>query len=142
MALLRYLYFDDNRKNLLVYFTITTLILYIGPERIMPSMKHLKYDENVPLIETPLGKISGTMLKTRLERNIFAYRSIPYAKPPIKELRFQKPEPVKPWKGILDAHSRSPPCVQPSPYIFMPIIGQEDCLHLNVFVPDTEKGNT
>ncbi|KAL1116581.1 hypothetical protein AAG570_005053 [Ranatra chinensis] len=63
--------------------------------------------------------------------------SIPYAKPPVEELRFQSPQRPLKWDGVLDASGdKSPMCMQIP--IFIPslrnlTLGQEDCLYLNVF---------
>ena len=153
-------FFDNTRANLLVYFSVTTIILYFGPENILPSLKRSK-TENVPIISSASGKISGTMLTSTQGRNIFAYRSIPYAQPPIGDLRFKKPKAVEPWNGVLEAHYMTPACgtmkvkclpqkmnfnmsfpslAQPTEVPFRTMTGQEDCLYLNVFVPETGKG--
>ena len=42
---------------------------------------------DVPIVKAPSGLISGTPLLTKYGRNIFAYRAIPYAEPPLGELR-------------------------------------------------------
>ena len=127
------------RSNLLVYFTVTTIVLYLGPEWFMPSLKARRI-QNSPLVYTPNGDISGTTLTSKHGRSILAFRSIPYAVPPINDLRYSKPIPISPWKGVLEVNELSPPCLQPSQYPFLPTIGQEDCLYLNVFVPDIENG--
>ena len=153
-------FFDNTRANLLVYFSVTTIILYFGPENILPSLKKSK-TENVPIISSASGKISGTMLTSTQGRNIFAYRSIPYAQPPIGDLRFKKPKAVEPWSSVLEAHFMTPACgtvcnmiikflpfrlstcfflAQPTEVPFRTMTGQEDCLYLNVFVPETGKG--
>lgn len=47
-----------------------------------------KVAEN-PVVTTPLGKYEGTVIQSRLGRQIKSFRGIRYAKPPINELRFQ-----------------------------------------------------
>jgi hypothetical protein len=69
---LGFLFFDNMRYNLLLYFTITTLVMYIGPETIMPSLREQKRD--VPIVNAPVGDVSGTLMSTRKNRDIFAYR--------------------------------------------------------------------
>merc|ERR1712223_225353 len=140
MAWFRFFFFGDMRSNLLVYFTVTTIVLYLGPEWFMPSLKARRI-QNSPLVHTPNGDISGTTLTSKHGRSILAFRSIPYAVPPINDLRYSKPIPISPWKGVLEANELSPPCLQPSQYPFLPTIGQEDCLYLNVFVPDIENAD-
>ena len=139
MGLLRFFFFNDMRTNLLVYFTVTTIVLYLGPEWFMPSLRDQRI-QNSPFIHTSNGDLIGTTLTSRNGRTILAFRSIPYAVPPINDLRYSKPKPIPSWKGVLEATKRSPPCIQPARYPFLPTIGQEDCLYLNVYVPEMENG--
>ena len=139
MGLLRFFFFNDMRTNLLVYFTVTTIVLYLGPEWFMPSLRDQRI-QNSPFVHTPNGDLIGTTLTSRNGRAILAFRRIPYAVPPINDLRYSKPKPIPSWKGVLEATKRSPPCIQPSRYPFLPTIGQEDCLYLNVYVPEIENG--
>ncbi|XP_069696448.1 esterase FE4-like isoform X2 [Periplaneta americana] len=92
---------------------------------------------NNPLeITLKQGTLRGHTLTSRKGRDIFAFQSIPYAKPPLKELRFQPPQPPDPWKGVLDATVHSPICIQ-FWSLLNPInlTGTEDCLYLDVFTP-------
>ena len=50
------------------------------------------------VISTKLGKIEGVDFDTCIE-----YRKVPYAKPPVGDLRWKAPVPVEQWEGILDA---------------------------------------
>jgi para-nitrobenzyl esterase len=70
--------------------------------------------------------------------DVFEFRKIPFAKPPIGKLRFEKPEKYGIWPGTLDATKFGPSCYQtlglekdilPNKNI------SEDCLHLNIYVP-------
>ncbi|XP_031767185.2 juvenile hormone esterase-like [Galleria mellonella] len=48
------------------------------------------------------------------------------------------PVPIKPWGGTLNASKPTPLCIQRNPYIRQQeIVGQEDCLYLNIYSPDT-----
>src|ERR1700756_382681 len=49
----------------------------------------------------------------RYESGVFAFRGIPYAKPPLGELRFMPPEPPAAWDGVRDAGAFGPPAAQP-----------------------------
>ena len=93
------------------------------------------------MINAPTGDISGILMSTKYGRNIHAYKGIPYAEPPIGDLRFKKTRPLKEsvWKGVFDGRHKSGKCVQPSGVPFYPIFGDEDCLHLNVFVPEMDQ---
>ncbi|KAJ9584570.1 hypothetical protein L9F63_021080, partial [Diploptera punctata] len=87
------------------------------------------------VIKVKQGLIRGHRLKSRKGREIYAFQSIPYAKPPIGELRFKPPQPVEPWEEILDTRTKSPECTQSGSFLTEPVTGQEDCLYLNVYTP-------
>ena len=68
------------------------------------------------------------------------FKGIPFAKPPVAELRWRPPQPVEPWPGVRPATSFGPRCVQvPRPRgslgYFPPEPESEDCLYLNVWAP-------
>ncbi|MGF1583179.1 MAG: carboxylesterase/lipase family protein [Gemmataceae bacterium] len=72
--------------------------------------------------------------------NPLIFRGIPFAKPPIGDLRFKPPEPVDPWDGELDCSRFQPACAQnpdPLDYMWGEVLapGSEDCLYLNVWTP-------
>ena len=87
--------------------------------------------------------IKGAELKTKYGRSISAYRAIPYAEPPIGKLRFQKPKLKleNAWEGIFDGSGKITPCIQVNRFtgFWSSVSGSEDCLHLNVYVPQTDK---
>lgn len=74
---------------------------------------------------------------------VMTFKAIPFAAPPVGELRWRAPQPVVAWKGVHATDQYPPSCVQDMPasnppwtYEFMthnPI--GEDCLYLNVFTP-------
>lgn len=63
------------------------------------------------------------------------FRGIPYAAPPLADLRFRPPQPHAAWEGIREAIELGSPCPQLGP--FGTVIGDEDCLTLDVFRPAT-----
>ncbi|KAG7312987.1 hypothetical protein JYU34_000059 [Plutella xylostella] len=93
-------------------------------------------DEAGPVVSTALGDLGGFFMKTRDGRKIAAFTSVPFAAPPLGDLRFKAPAPAAPWTGVRDATQPSPPCVQRNPYTRQQeIVGQEDCLYLNLYTP-------
>ncbi|KAJ8983994.1 hypothetical protein NQ317_008699 [Molorchus minor] len=88
-----------------------------------------------PTVNTPLGQIKGSILKSRLGKSIFSFRGIRYAKPPINDLRFKAPIPIEKWDGVFNATQDAPLCPQPTTD---PI--SEDCLYLNVYSTKLPKG--
>jgi para-nitrobenzyl esterase len=70
------------------------------------------------------------------------WRAIPYAAPPVGALRWRAPRPPRAWSGTRPAIAPAPWCPQQlsaedfvSPKRFGEVVGQEDCLYLNVYAP-------
>lgn len=83
------------------------------------------------------GKVIGRYLHSFSGRSILAFLGIPYAKPPIGELRFKASVPYGAWVGELKATTDAPLCTQRDPYRRDEAIsGVEDCLQLNIYVPE------
>nr|XP_023015261.1 carboxylesterase 1D-like [Leptinotarsa decemlineata] len=76
------------------------------------------------------GKVLGKKLTTAdLNVDFYAFQGIPYAQPPLGNLRFRPPIPVGQWSGILNTTEDKPQCIQNLGD------GSEDCLFINVFSP-------
>ncbi|XP_065216362.1 juvenile hormone esterase-like [Planococcus citri] len=87
-------------------------------------------DISCELLKLKNGMINGTIGESKNGRSFHQFYSIPYAEPPIGELRLKAPVAAKSWSGVKDASKLSPRCIQP-----LASDTQEDCLYLNVFVP-------
>ncbi|XP_033727702.1 uncharacterized protein LOC117317000 [Pecten maximus] len=96
--------------------------------------------QSPPVVNTPSGPIKGIVVPT-LGKDVVQFRNIPYAKPPIGKLRFEKTVPIEPWTETLDGTVFGPSCLQdvnglPEMWIKAENnITSEDCLQLNVYVP-------
>ncbi|XP_067618822.1 juvenile hormone esterase-like [Eurosta solidaginis] len=89
---------------------------------------------NAVHVNTTLGTILGTALKSRLGIDFKAFRGIRYASAPVGILRFRNPIPYLPWKpNIYDATQDGPMCPQVTENI---TDLSEDCLRLNVYTRD------
>lgn len=100
----------------------------------------------------PLVQIDAGMLRGNRVGSAFAFRGIPYARPPMGELRWQPPEPPQPWQGVRDAVQPGTACTQRTSGLgpfFAPMAqaygttfeqpsvkSSEDCLYLDVWVPE------
>ncbi|BFZ00076.1 hypothetical protein BsWGS_03115 [Bradybaena similaris] len=88
-----------------------------------------------PIVRSPAGTFLGSTLTAMNGQVYNAFRGIPFAKPPLRDLRFQPPIPLDHIDGLYDATDFKPHCIQLNiiPNSFS--LGQEDCLYLNVFTP-------
>lgn len=104
---------------------------------------------------TTLGFVAGA--DESRSTGTFAWRSIPYAEPPVGKLRWRAPRTHRPWASVRDARHFGDGCIQegrlfsPSPsgpHYGLDIrdglkkpVGTEDCLTLNIFRPATKRKN-
>ncbi|KAH7952442.1 hypothetical protein HPB52_023463 [Rhipicephalus sanguineus] len=94
---------------------------------------------SVPVAQTSAGLVSGKRILVN-KKLIDAFYGIPYAEPPVGELRFQKPRPARPWKGVYNATTKPVPCLQLDLRFQEDVSlrydkASEDCLYLNVWRP-------
>ena len=82
--------------------------------------------------ETVYGQLSGI----EIADGIIAWRGVPYARPPLGELRLRPPQPPEAWHGVRTAAEYASRSLQPEPLPDpgLPPVG-EDCLYLNVTAP-------
>ena len=99
-----------------------------------------------PVLTIEGGKVIG--VKTQTD-GIIAYKGIPFAAPPLGELRWKEPQPVVPWKGIrlADTYGAAAWQVDRNPDSFCgrewqasgTVPFSEDCLYLNIWTPAAGK---
>jgi para-nitrobenzyl esterase len=99
-------------------------------------------DVTEPVVRTAGGLVRG---QRPGPGGIAVFKGIPFARPPVGELRFAAPHPARPWDGIREAVSYGPPPPQ-SAFQLTPVPGPApgtdpyDWLTVNVFTPDPDPG--
>lgn len=110
--------------------------------------------------DAPVARVAEGLLRgVRLPDGVVVFRGVPYARPPIGPLRWQPPQPPRPWAGERDADAFAPLCPQrdetgdyyrrvarrlgrdTATAAALPGRMSEDCLYLNIWTPkDTASG--
>ena len=99
--------------------------------------------EDQPIIETTIGKIFGTVKEVDVfgqAMRVENYFGIPYAEPPINDLRFKKSEPKRPLLSPLNATKFGKVCFQMDVLPTREMEMSENCLFLNLYVPAHRDG--
>jgi para-nitrobenzyl esterase len=81
-------------------------------------------------------KVDGGLVSGIEVDGVRAYKGIPYAAPPLGDLRWREPQPVVGWTGVRKAETFAAPCMQASKANGEP---SEDCLYLNVWTTATSR---
>jgi para-nitrobenzyl esterase len=97
------------------------------------SYRALCSSSSVPLIKTTSGKLQGLSVSNTTN----AYLGIPYAEPPVGQLRYQAPRELNTPNVTRNTTAFGPACIQlPSANLFPSPTGEsEDCLTINVWTP-------
>jgi carboxylesterase type B len=99
------------------------------------------FSKRRPIVTTLNGQLQGIRENSGFFHTFYAFKGIPFAKPPTDDLRFRNPVKHEGWQasGIRDAARHRSHC--PNDGISgIGAGGDEDCLFLNVYTPDI-KGN-
>lgn len=90
-------------------------------------------NKDEPVIATANGRLQG-----RSESGVAFFLGVPFAQPPVGDLRWREPQPIRNWQGIRKADNFGPRAMQ------LPVFGDmnfrsdgmsEDCLYLNIWTP-------
>ncbi|MBN2242712.1 MAG: carboxylesterase family protein, partial [Acidobacteria bacterium] len=79
--------------------------------------------------------VTGGTIEGVKQEGIFVYKGIPFAAPPVGDLRWKAPEPIEPWTGVKKADAFAPGCMQAANSMGNTAPVSEDCLYLNVWTP-------
>ena len=105
---------------------------FLTVSTILHKMEQMEISGSATVIRTESGLVEGTGGTMR------SFKGIPYAAPPVGDLRWRPPQPVKPWPGVraATAFAADPPQAVTSRTRAASM--NEDCLTLNIWAP--EKG--
>ena len=99
---------------------------------------------NATTVQTQQGTLQG-----RIEDDLHVFRGVPFAWPPVGELRWRRPQPLEPWDGVRDALEFGAISIQPPRPAAGPFAGimghsqertSEDCLYLNIWTSGLDDG--
>jgi para-nitrobenzyl esterase len=89
-------------------------------------------------------KVQGGLVEGATEAGVRVFKGIPFAAPPVGELRWKAPQPARAWTGVKAATAFAPICQQfqsPNSPIGVPVMpASEDCLYLNIWTPAKSAG--
>lgn len=111
---------QGSRRNALTVLTL----LAIGPAGVLPA---------VAQVSRTLDTLNGRLIGTQAG-DVSTFLGIPYASPPVGDLRFRPPVPHAPWSAPRSATAYGPACPQTAT-LGTPSTN-EDCLTLDIFRPD------
>jgi para-nitrobenzyl esterase len=117
-----------NRKNLAVLCSVLVLIICT----VVPALAQIS-----------TAKVTGGGVEGVVKDGIASFKGIPFAAPPVGDLRWRSPQPVKPWQGMRKADEFAPGPMQDTAFGAMlggPQKISEDCLYLNVWTGAKKPG--
>jgi len=103
-------------------------VLCLGQASARSALAQVNSAGSNPIASVSTGQLRGSLT----EDGVAAFKNIPFAKPPVGDLRWREPVPAKSWTGVRDATAFGPMCHQ-NDNQHLP--HSEDCLQLNVWTP-------
>jgi para-nitrobenzyl esterase len=88
------------------------------------------FAQQAPIVDAPAGRVRGAAAG-----DVRIFRGIPYARPPVGQLRWRPPVQLARWPGVRDATQFGAACMQPQSPYFVYAATSEDCLFLNIWAP-------
>jgi para-nitrobenzyl esterase len=116
-----------NGSPFIVIFTLCATV---------DSVTYAASSPEVPIVVEPIHTRGG-LVQGVTEDGLTVYKGIPFAAPPIGNLRWREPHPAKRWGGVLKATEFKPACMQATLKIpgLAVLSVSEDCLYLNIWTP-------
>jgi para-nitrobenzyl esterase len=124
-----------------IAFPFKRLVFWLLPALAGPTTIVLAQSTSTALqVTTKHGIVEGTLEKS----GVRSFKGIPYAAPPVGELRWKAPQSVADWTGVRKCDHFGPRAMQPPIYSDMVFRSDgmgEDCLYLNVWAPSVVSGS-
>jgi para-nitrobenzyl esterase len=123
----------NRRKRLALWSTIGALVLAVFI--IVPAQA---WDSHDAVVKTDYGKLKGYVSE---DKEVIVWKGVPYAKPPVGDLRWAAPEDPDPWHGVRDATLPAKKCTQlytTKEWIRTGVVdpeSSEDCLYVDIYRP-------
>jgi para-nitrobenzyl esterase len=132
MFSINFVHYLSMNQNLCIMYRLLAVIL-------LTAITHAGFAQSASQVKTEDGLVEGT-----IEDGVAVFKGIPFAEPPVGELRWKAPQPMKPWTGVKQCKifGASPMQGEPKPFYswseeFLipkePI--SEDCLYINIWTP-------
>ena len=119
------------RRDLLMLFAC----LFVAAAWLGLNSRTYAQDASGPVVKVTGGSVQGRLLAAP---GGAVFKGIPFAAPPVGELRWRETQPLKPWTGVRQAGDYANTCMQPNSGWNKNSADKasEDCLYLNVWSPD------
>src|SRR5579884_1698062 len=116
-------------------YSFAAIVTLIGASGVSAQMN--------PIAGDPVHTTSGLVAGTEVQSGVKAYLGIPFASPPVGDLRWKAPQPIK-WAGVWNADRKGPECMQVlRPHDINHYFGEEptseNCLYMNIWAPADAK---
>ena len=108
------------------------LFVIVGGAQLLGGCASTTWNSAAPEVTVDTGQLRGAVIDA-----VRSFKGIPFAAPPLGELRWVPPQPAADWTGVRSATEYAPHCAQIDPGILWFELDEysEDCLALNVWSP-------
>lgn len=109
-----------------------TRLFALGTALVLAALAASAIGDNALAQQNPVAETQNGAASGKMEDGLAVFLGIPYAAPPVDDLRWREPQPAEPWSETLDARAFGYSCIQE--YNIGPT--SEDCLTLNIWAPE------
>lgn len=120
-----------TKSSIVWLWAVGAAVLFFGS---VDTLQAAGKAANPTVVVTDKGAVRGVIAK-----GVREFKGIPYAQPPVGDLRWSMPLPASSWSGILDATKYKNACPQVERYGLTESSYNEDCLYINVTAPYSGK---